>query len=213
MKNNTEITRFNYVSPLENSIYGEPDFKNVNNDLYINRNLKTRKNGKTVTLSSRTVIESLKNAYKKHKLLAAEKNIIAEERIIEYTFKIQLEDNRVSIIRIEIPQELKNSVYSDVVFEDMLDLETLTVIGREEHKSNRTNKIIAALIGLGIALGTAYSFKTAIEYEKEEHAHAGDKLRSEYSFMDDREYDEMIQKGKEAWKMGEESTVKTYAKK
>jgi len=213
MKNNIEITRFNYVSPLENSIYGEPNFNNVESDLYINRNIRTRKNNKIVTLSSKTVIESLKNAYRKHKLLSAEKNIISEEKIMEYTFKIKIEDGKISVIRIELPSELKNGVYSEIILDDIIELETLTVLGQQEHKSNRTNKIVAALIGLGIALGTVYSFKTAIDYEKEEHAHAGDKLRSEYSFMNDEEYEEMIQRGKEIWKIDQNTTTKTYTKK
>ena len=199
-------TKFYYESP-------ETYENNGSKGIYINQNLRTSKNGKSIRISSQDVITSLVNDVVTDKLLSAKKELLFDEKVIQYIFTIKLDDTKTSTIELNIPTRIKDGIYCELVRDDIEKLDKLTQLGKKEEKSNRTNKIIAALIGLGIALGTAYSFKTAIDYEKEEHANAGDKLRSEYSFMDDSEYEEMIQKGKEIWKINQSATSKTYTKK
>ena len=199
-------TKFYYESP-------ETYENNGSKGIYINQNLRTSKNGKSIRISSQDVITSLVNDVVTDKLLSAKKELLFDEKVIKYIFTIKLDDTKTSTIELNIPTRIKEGIYSELVRNDIEKFDKLTQLGKKEDKINKTNKIIAALIGLGIALGTAYSFKTAIDYEKEEHANAGDKLRSEYSFMDDSEYEEMIQKGKEIWKINQSATSKTYTKK
>jgi len=199
-------TKFYYESP-------ETYENNGSKGIYINQNLRTSKNGKSIRISSQDVITSLVNDVVTDKLLSAKKELLFDEKVIQYIFTIKLDDTKTSTIELNIPTRIKEGIYSELVRNDIEKFDKLTQLGKKEDKINKTNKIIAALIGLGIALGTAYSFKTAIDYEKEEHANAGDKLRSEYSFMDDSEYEEMIQKGKEIWKINQSATSKTYTKK
>lgn len=198
--------KFYYESP-------ETYENNGSKGIYINQNLRTSKNGKSIRISSQDVITSLVNDVVADKLLSAKKELLFDEKVIQYIFTIKLDDTKTSTIELNIPTRIKEGIYSELVRNDIEKFDKLTQLGKKEDKINKTNKIIAALIGLGIALGTAYSFKTAIDYEKEEHANAGDKLRSEYSFMDDSEYEEMIQKGKEIWKINQSATSKTYTKK
>lgn len=199
-------TKFYYESP-------ETYENNGSKGIYINQNLRTSKNGKSIRISSQDVITSLVNDVVTDKLLSAKKELLFDEKVIQYIFTIKLDDTKTSTIELNIPTRIKEGIYSELVRNDIEKFDKLTQLGKKEDKINKTNKIIAALIGLGIALGTAYSFKTAIDYEKEEHTNAGDKLRSEYSFMDDSEYEEMIQKGKEIWKINQSATSKTYTKK
>ena len=199
-------TKFYYESPETYENHGSKG-------IYINQNLRTSKNGKSIRISSQDVITSLVNDVVTDKLLSAKKELLFDEKVIQYIFTIKLDDTKTSTIELNIPTRIKEGIYSELVRNDIEKFDKLTQLGKKEEKINKTNKIIAALIGLGIALGTAYSFKTAIDYEKEEHANAGDKLRSEYSFMDDSEYEEMIQKGKEIWKINQSATSKTYTKK
>ena len=199
-------TKFYYESP-------ETYENNGSKGIYINQNLRTSKNGKSIRISSQDVITSLVNDVVTDKLLSAKKELLFDEKVIQYIFTIKLDDTKTSTIELNIPTRIKEGIYSELVRNDIEKFDKLTQLGKKEDKINKTNKIIAALIGLGIALGTAYSFKTAIDYEKEEHANVGDKLRSEYSFMDDSEYEEMIQKGKEIWKINQSATSKTYTKK
>ena len=199
-------TKFYYESP-------ETYENNGSKGIYINQNLRTSKNGKSIRISSQDVITSLVNDVVTDKLLSAKKELLFDEKVIQYIFTIKLDDTKTSTIELNNPTRIKEGIYSELVRNDIEKFDKLTQLGKKEDKINKTNKIIAALIGLGIALGTAYSFKTAIDYEKEEHANAGDKLRSEYSFMDDSEYEEMIQKGKEIWKINQSATSKTYTKK
>ena len=201
---------------IRTKLYYESPEKYENNGskgIYINQNLRTSKNGKSIRISSQDVITSLVNDVVTDKLLSAKKELLFDEKVIQYIFTIKLDDTKTSTIELNIPTRIKEGIYSELVRNDIEKFDKLTQLGKKEEKINKTNKIIAALIGLGIALGTAYSFKTAIDYEKEEHANAGDKLRSEYSFMDDSEYEEMIQKGKEIWKINQSATSKTYTKK
>lgn len=179
---------------------------------YIEQNLRQAKNSDE-RKGSQEVIMDICNAFIKDKLLSGKKELLFNEKIIKYTFMTKLDNETIETIELNIPTRIKEGIYSELVRNDIEKFDKLTQLGKKEDKINKTNKIIAALIGLGIALGTAYSFKTAIDYEKEEHANAGDKLRSEYSFMDDSEYEEMIQKGKEIWKINQSATSKTYTKK
>lgn len=179
---------------------------------YKDQNLRPAKNSNE-RISSQEVINELCNAFIKDKLLSGKKELLFNEGNILYSFITKIDNETLKTIVIDIPTGIKDSIYCQLVRDDIEKLDRLTQLGKKEEKTNRINKILAALIGLGIALGTAYSFKTAIDYEKEEHANTGDKLRSEYSFMDDSEYEEMIQKGKEIWKINQIATSKTYTKK
>lgn len=134
---------------------------------YIEQNLRQAKNSDE-RKGSQEVIMDICNAFIKDKLLSGKKELLFNEKIIKYTFMTKLDNETIETIEIDIPTRIKDGIYCELVRDDIEKLDKLTQLGKKEEKSNRTNKIIAALIGLGIAVSTCIAFKTAIEADYKE---------------------------------------------
>ena len=202
-------TKFFYVDPDEYENTGK-------NDIYLNENLKTSKNGKTVKLSSQTVISSLANAILNNNLIYAFKSNNFNEKVIQYVFKIKLDEETISEIDVCIPSVLQEGIYSELVSKDIRQFDKATMFGQKQYKSNNNQRLIAALIGLGLLVSSCAIFSKIAKDSKNEldQRTMYNLYEEEYkNVMSYPEFEKMITEFKENCATTEQMQSRQYSKK